>query len=134
MNKLIIFLAMSLSSLFAVASDYPYLIVRQANGAETTLEVGEGIEFSVTDGTLSAADRNGTFTFLIADLTDMYFSSDRSGLTAVFSDGHPVDVYAIDGTHIGRFVSVADACASLTGGGVYVFKNNCNSIKIKLTK
>lgn len=133
MYKLITLLTLCMSTLFAGATDYPYMIVRQANGIETTLDV-VGLEFSVSGGTLTATDKNGSRTFLIADLADMYFSTDCSGLTEVFADGQPVEVYTIDGTHIGCYVSVQQALSSLGAGGVYILKNKARTVKIKLTK
>ena len=52
---------------------YPYLTIECADGSTTTLNVNN-LTMSVDDSSLTAVNDNGTASFPLTDLTEMYFS------------------------------------------------------------
>lgn len=67
-------MALGPSALLADDYTYPYLIITDAAGAQTTLSVAS-LEITFADGQLVATNGDGTTTLALADLASMAFSA-----------------------------------------------------------
>lgn len=133
MKKSLLALAMVLTTLMAGAADYGYLIIRQADGSETTLN-SVGLTFKVNDGQLSVTTTEGTKSFTLASLESMAYAKEPAAAEIINTDNAPVEVFTTDGLSIGTYESVTEAIGLLELPGVYIF--NCKGIttKIKINK
>ena len=70
MKKIVLILLLAISTTSLFAEDYAYLVFEKSDGSKTAVAV-EAITITIADGKLTA----GGQTFLLADLTKMYFST-----------------------------------------------------------
>ncbi len=74
---------MLLSGLSAQAYDYPYLVIENADGTATSLNV-ESLSLTVSGSQLVAKNASGSQTFTLTDLSKMFFSD--NGATDVINE------------------------------------------------
>lgn len=111
------------------AYEYSYLTFQTNDGALTSLSV-ESIKLSVSDGKLVASDSNGNYSFLLTDLSKMYFSTSAAGLAQIEADGSgDVEVFGLTGVSLGRFPST-DAARESLSSGIYVIKGKNKTSKL----
>lgn len=114
------------------AAEYPYMAIRQTDGSSVVVK-SDGLRFSVNNGVMTISHVDGELTLALADLASMRFSTDDTGVESLVADsGLPVEVYNISGTHIGRYDSVSEAIADIHTNGVYLFKTDKGTAKIRI--
>ena len=130
-------MALGPSALLADDYTYPYLIITDAAGAQTTLSVAS-LEITFVDGQLVATNGDGTTKLTLADLASMQFSTtgaatpvepDRVERAAV--PGKAVKAYTVSGIFVGQFESVKKAEAVLPKG-LYVVSSGSKNIKLNI--
>ena len=132
--------AMILTVLAAVmsqghASDYtwPYLVLTDKNGVETTLPVDD-LELTFSNGQLVSANGSRTQTFSLSDLASMHFSKtgDPSAISSMAAAAEgPTEVYTLSGIRVGTFADLKSARESLKTG-VYVTRRNGQTTKLSI--
>ena len=138
LKKVFILCCIALMGLSAQAGDYDYLIVENNDGSLTAY-VSEGLSLNfeqsgATDAmTAKVTLKDGTTdTFATANTKQMYFSNEgvTTGIQKLDSMvGGAVNVYAIDGKHLGTFPSVKQATETLPSG-CYIMKSGTRTIKL----
>lgn len=131
MKKFLLILITVTCSLTAGAADYGYLIIRQLDGSKSVFP-STGLTFKIHDGILSVNDSSRTESFSISTLESMVFSKDTTGIEAIFNDDSAVEVFDTSGCSIGCFSSPTDAMDKLDTPGVYIFRNNSTTVKIRI--
>lgn len=109
---------------------FPFLTFLTQNGNSTTMSV-TSLSMTVSGSTLSVTNAEETKSFQLADLVKMYFSNSSTGISDISSDteSQKVDVYTMNGIHVGQFASQTEAMKALTKG-VYIIKSNKKSIQV----
>lgn len=114
------------------AAEYPYMVIRQTDGSVVVVK-SDGLRFSVSNGVMTISHADGELTLALADLASMQFSTDSAGAESlVVGFGLPVDVYNMSGTYFGRYDSVSEAIADIHINGVYLFKTDKGTAKIRI--
>ena len=138
---------------------YDYLELVKTDGSKKTVST-QGLEIDVTPGRFAITNETGeTLNVTFTDLRSMVFTNveiqdngdvwndeepdsddgekpgnNPSLLDKTIVNDAPVEVFAIDGTYLGQYASIAEASHNLSSG-IYVMRDeNKNSIKIKIGK
>ena len=134
MRKIGFILAMLVSTLFAHAGEYAYLVFVNQNNDSTALSV-VNMTLSVDANSLTVTNADKTEVFTLTDLSLMQFMT-ADGQMALALDNMlnadaPIDAYTITGIHAGHFNSLREAVRQLSKG-CYVITNGKNFQKILL--
>lgn len=133
MKKLVLMLMVFMATtqtlpLHAASYEYPYLTF-VTNSGETTVSVAS-LKMTIQGNTLTVTNAEGTSTLNLTELNKMYFSSSTTGIGNVSSKGdEATEVFALDGTLMGKYVSKAAAMKVLKKGE-YVLKSKAQTIKV----
>ena len=132
MKRLFLMILFFAGTLWVSAYDYSYLSVQTADGTIVQVSV-ESLVLSVEEGKLVVANTNGEKSFLVEDLTKMYFSekeeNDITGIMSAGKENTGIDVYTVSGVYLGSFGTRAELSSQL-GKGIYVIKQNERTYKI----
>lgn len=132
MKKLMLLAMGIVTGVTAHAYDYPYLTFELADGTVQSIAVDD-LTMNAAAGSLVAANSSQTLTLTLTQLQKMYFATSATGISTVATQaqGGPVEVYTLQGIHMGTFASAASAKSALRSG-VYVMKNNNGTQKIAI--
>ncbi len=132
MKKTLLLILMSVGATVAQATDYdyPYLMLQTADGSQQALSV-ESLQLTFANGQLVAVNESGTQTFVLTDLSKMFFSATATaGLSkTTASESEEVEVTTVAGISLGRFASASEARKALKHG-LYVFKSKSKIQKV----
>ena len=135
-RKLTILLWAMLPVVAAYADDYPYLVLRTADGNQVAMDVAS-LKFTFSDGQLLAVNEAGSQTFTLSSLSTMWFAqTDATGLEAVDAAGTGngvVEAFSLQGVRLGQFASV-QAMRKALPEGVYIVKSNGQARKVTVGK
>lgn len=130
MKKLILSISVICAALVISASDYPYIVIRQADGSDAYVK-SSGLSFAVADGKLVVTHADGISQYDMSNLKMMAFAADIAFLEKLTLLGdEAVDVYNTSGVLLGHYSSVDVARSRITTPGVYSLKNSCGTAKI----
>ena len=121
---------LALTAMMAARADgYPYLLFQTTSGTVHAMAV-EALSMTISNGQLVAANNEETQTFVLSDLTKMFFSESTTGIEEVFSaESGEVTVYSVTGACLGTYSNANEAVKTLHSG-VYLLKTKSNTIKI----
>ncbi|MCR4994680.1 MAG: T9SS type A sorting domain-containing protein [Bacteroidales bacterium] len=126
MRKAILTILTAASALTAQAYDYPYLAFQTSDGTTTTVSV-ESLKLTISDGQLVATNGDGSTTFTLTELSQMYFTAEATdAIKEVDSktlDDAEISIYDLQG----RLVP-----ASQLKRGIYVVKTSTGTRKISV--
>ena len=128
MKKVLFLMAMMIGISSAWAYDYPYLTMQSTDGTVKSISV-ESLTLTISDGQLIAVNENGTQTFILSQLSKMYFSKDATrieNLNDENAEGLAESIYDLSG----RKVSPLATPSSLLKKGIYVIRQNGVTRKI----
>lgn len=116
MKKLVLSFCCLVMLVTAARADYSYLTFVTTDGTETSL-AASGLKITFSDGQAVVTTAEGTTTFTLVDLSEMYFSDVISSVTGVntAADAEIESVYDMSGR------LVASGLEGL-GRGVYIVK------------
>lgn len=122
MKKIILFLTMLIGMLTAQAKDYTYLTFETTDGAKTSIDVSSlPVAINLDNSTLTI----GNQTFVLADLSKMYFSNtdETTGIEEITSAtlDEATDIYDLQGHKVTK---------EQMKKGVYIVKTNSRTYKM----
>lgn len=122
MKKIILFLTMLVGMLTAQAKDYTYLTFETTDGAKTSIDVSSlPVAINLDNSTLTI----GNQTFVLADLSKMYFSNtdETTGIEEITSAtlDEATDIYDLQGHKVTK---------EQMKKGVYIVKTNSRTYKM----
>lgn len=135
MKKILLVTLLIMSAMCASAATFTTM--RLVTTSQTEHLIGlDGLEITVADGILTAANATETLSVPVADLATMEFSSKQSGIAGVEHTGEqtPVTVYGIDGKDYGTFASTSAASAALPAGTYIIKATDNTTTKLTLRK
>lgn len=122
MKKTLITLAVMMTlAMAAQADDYPYLAFQTADGTVKTVSV-TSLTLIFSNGQLVASNGAGVYSFPLADLSKMFFTSEPTAIQSpLLQEGQEkaVEVFSLTGVFLGRFDSL-EAAQEQLAEGVYV--------------
>lgn len=122
------------TAIAAKASDYPYMVIRGADGTENYVK-SDGLRFTVAGGQLMVSHADGSASFTISELSSMAFATNLSGVDEVMAvEGRGVEVYTVMGLSVGKFESTEAAREGIAVPGVYLLKGEKVTTKILIKK
>lgn len=110
--------------------DYPYLTLTTADG-EVSVSVTD-LTLNVEGGTLVLTNAEGTVSYPLSTLTDMYFSESAvaTGISEMQTTADAtVSVYSVTGQMLGTYANVRSAREALHNG-VYIIKSDSGTYKM----
>ncbi len=133
MKKMLLAMLLAAGTLHAVADSYayPYLAFQKADGTVVSIGV-ESLNMTFGDGSLLAANDQTSKTFVVSELTRMYFTTEDTGISGVVSDDAdygPARVYTPSGAFVGAFESL-DEAKDAAKGGVFIIRQNGRTLKV----
>ncbi len=137
MKKMLLALSVIMGTLYATADTYtyPYLAFQRGDGTIVSIGV-ESLGMTISDGYLYAVNDQASKSFVVADLTRMYFSAEDTGTGVPTSidelntaDNGPAQVYTPSGAFVGTY-STLNAATAAAKGGVYIIRQNGKTLKV----
>lgn len=137
MKKMLLAMSVVMGTLYATADTYtyPYLAFQRGDGTVVSIGV-ESLGMTISDGYLYAVNDQASKSFVVADLTRMYFSAEDTGTGVPTSidvlnteDSGPAQVYTPSGVHVGTY-STLEAAKAAAKGGVYIIRQNGKTLKV----
>ena len=129
MKKLFLTLLAVVAMLVAHADGYPYLLFQTTDGTIHAMAV-ESLDISISGGQLVATNIEETQTFILTDLSRMFFCEDTTSIDEVFSaDSGEVSVFTVMGIFVGKYSDANEALQNLQNG-IYLLKTKSNTVKI----
>ena len=124
MKKILLLLTILVGTLTAQAEDYTYLTFETTDGAKTSLDVSSlPVTINLDNSTLTIGDK----TFVLADLSKMYFStqSETNGIqeVSVISLDEATDIYDMHGRKVNK---------EQMRRGIYVIKTKQGTRKVSV--
>lgn len=116
---LVLFLLLGIQS---KAAEYSYMVFVSSDASETSMAVSN-LSFSVSGTTLTVTNTATSKTFMLSNLSKMYFSTSANGISCLFasSSNGSVTVFNLAGIQIGEFSDYSSLIKSLQKG-VYIIK------------
>lgn len=137
MKKMLLALSVIMGTMYATADTYtyPYLAFQRGDGTVVSIGV-ESLGMTISDGYLYAVNDQASKSFVVADLTRMYFSAEDTGTGVPTSidelntaDNGPAQVYTPSGALVGTY-STLEAAKAAAKGGVYIIRQNGKTLKV----
>lgn len=135
MKKMLLALSVIMGTLYATADTYTYLAFQRGDGTIVSIGV-ESLGMTISDGYLYAVNDQASKSFVVADLTRMYFSAEDTGTGVPTSiddlntaDNGPAQVYTPSGAFVGTY-STLNAAKTAAKGGVYIIRQNGKTLKV----
>lgn len=123
MKKIVLFLTMLIGGLTAQADNYTYLTFETTDGAKTSVDVSsQPVTINLDNSTLTI----GNQTFVLADLSKMYFSTSDETTTGIENISietldEVTDIYDLQGHKVTK---------AQMKKGVYIVKSNSRTYKM----
>ena len=123
MKKIVLLLTMLVGMLEAQADNYTYLTFETTDGAKTSVDVSsQPVTINLDNSTLTI----GNQTFVLADLSKMYFSTSDETTTGIENIGietldEVTDIYDLQGHKVTK---------AQMKKGVYIVKSNSRTYKM----
>lgn len=123
MKRTLLILTTVMATATAMAGDYPYLTLQTADGTQKPLAV-ESLVITFSDGQLVATNAEGTQTFTLTDLTQMFFSADGQetaieAIGAELTDGD-AEIFDLQGRRV----------ENMSRKGIYIVRENGKTRKV----
>ena len=128
MRKVLVVFMLSVGWQMAQAEDYGYLTFETNSGTKTAVSV-TSLTLTVADGKLIATNADGSLSFVLSDLSKMYFSASSTDIATIKAVNGEVEVYSLGGLYQGRFENSTVALSSLRRG-VYIVKSEQGTFKV----
>lgn len=110
------------------ADDYPYLAFQTADGTVKAVSI-TSLTLTFQNGALTATNADGSYSFALADLGKMFFTTEPTAVQPLPVEGGDVEVFSVTGISLGRFASLQAAEAQMPRG-IYVVKTDSETIKL----
>lgn len=128
-KRLLCMMLAAVGAMLAVQADnYPYLAFQTADGTVKAVSI-TSLTLTFSNGALTATNADGSYSFALADLGKMFFTTEPTAVQPLPVEGDGVEVFSVTGLSLGRFGSLQEAEAQMPRG-IYVVKTDRETIKL----